>query len=566
MSIYAITQAFRSGFREAPKSLVPRKSRLWEGFQSRKTWEYSQTSSFQYNPVKRLATFASIPSCCDAGFDMDDYGAIKIWVDPKRLKVILSRFLSEKLRHSDFYPFKIESRSLSRIYELRSRIYNGYGFDEYYKPDKKNKCLFFSRYFRSPERIFGDPTAAPDAKYRCIYPYQLQPFVDNGGPEELKKFMQQVDGEKKPIVYVCAQSAENLSRLLQQYPEKVKGKIKTIVMMDAFAKKKSENGEMDIEVCQMVKESGIPYVILPSKLCANYLFPKELMQKMAANRKKLSPFGKLFHDIILSWEVHVARKKIWEIDLSGSFDTSFPILADPLSMLFALHPDCLGRLLGYSYAGKMTSPIPICDLKIERDSYNLVYDGQHKQPRWVHEYLTSNRISGSIEKTASNFKIDPLIPSALRSTTKDYCKSGFDKGHLCPSADAKYYEEAWKSTFFLSNVSPQCPEFNQGYWVKLEKHVRNLTNQYPALHVFSGPLFMSSLNKNGRRFVKYEVIGENEVAVPTHYFKVIFDENNTPIESYILPNKRIKDTTPLDKFKTTIDKIEKVAGFVFKRN
>lgn len=51
--------------------------------------------------------------------------------------------------------------------------------------------------------------------------------------------------------------------------------------------------------------------------------------------------------------------------------------------------------------------------------------------------------------------------------------------------------------------------------------------------------------------MKYEVIGSNHVAVPTHFFKVIVienDENNLEMESYVMPNKAIEKGTPLHVF------------------
>ena len=45
------------------------------------------------------------------------------------------------------------------------------------------------------------------------------------------------------------------------------------------------------------------------------------------------------------------------------------------------------------------------------------------------------------------------------------------------------------------------------------------------------------------------MIGKNFVAVPTHFFKIIFCENNDgslDIEAYVLPNTEIPDNSPLE--------------------
>ena len=70
--------------------------------------------------------------------------------------------------------------------------------------------------------------------------------------------------------------------------------------------------------------------------------------------------------------------------------------------------------------------------------------------------------------------------------------------------------------------------------------------------------------EDGKRYVKYQVIGRNNVAVPTHFFKVILIENNSgnfEILSYVLPNLPIKDV-PLKTFLVPVDSVERAAGFL----
>lgn len=55
------------------------------------------------------------------------------------------------------------------------------------------------------------------------------------------------------------------------------------------------------------------------------------------------------------------------------------------------------------------------------------------------------------------------------------------------------------------------------------------------MYVVTGPLYLPNLVENGRKYVKYEVIGSNDVAVPTHFFKVILMEKNNGCESWPYP-------------------------------
>lgn len=65
-------------------------------------------------------------------------------------------------------------------------------------------------------------------------------------------------------------------------------------------------------------------------------------------------------------------------------------------------------------------------------------------------------------------------------------------------------------------------------------------------------------------YVKYEVIGQQNVAVPTHFFKVILCEKNNEymLYSYVLPNSFINNEIPLSNYLVPLDSIERAAGFL----
>jgi endonuclease G len=66
-------------------------------------------------------------------------------------------------------------------------------------------------------------------------------------------------------------------------------------------------------------------------------------------------------------------------------------------------------------------------------------------------------------------------------------------------------------------------------------------------------------------YVTYHVIGKNNVAVPTHFFKVALIERldgNYELESYVLPNRPIEDQVQLKSFQVPMESIERAAGFL----
>ena len=88
---------------------------------------------------------------------------------------------------------------------------------------------------------------------------------------------------------------------------------------------------------------------------------------------------------------------------------------------------------------------------------------------WVYEqlHIFSESINGIAERF-SDFKEDDILPKHLRATLADYRGNGFDRGHMAPAADHRSSQEAMADTFYLSNMCPQCPQLNRGYWAMLE--------------------------------------------------------------------------------------------------
>ena len=69
--------------------------------------------------------------------------------------------------------------------------------------------------------------------------------------------------------------------------------------------------------------------------------------------------------------------------------------------------------------------------------------------------------------------------------------------------------------------------------------------------------------------MSYEVIGNPpNVAVPTHFYKVIFAEDgktggNVSLGAFVLPNARIANDKPLADFEVPIEAIERASGLEF---
>ena len=78
-------------------------------------------------------------------------------------------------------------------------------------------------------------------------------------------------------------------------------------------------------------------------------------------------------------------------------------------------------------------------------------------------------------------------------------------------------------------------------------------------------IVISRLEADGKLYVKYEVIGKNNVSVPTHFFKVVVIENDKgefEMNSFVIPNQSFPENTPLKNFLVPVETIERASGFL----
>ena len=193
-----------------------------------------------------------------------------------------------------------------------------------------------------------------------------------------------------------------------------------------------------------------------------------------------------------------------------------------------------------------------CGTLIDRPGYALGYIEYHEQAAFVIYKLTAREALTKEAKRTNRFRSDPEIPTGS-ATTADYRRSGYDRGHLAPAADMAFSVQTMADSFFMSNMSPQKPAFNRGIWKRLEEQVRQIAIREKAIYVVTGPILPKK---------KTVTIGANQVTVPTHYYKVIFDL--TPprkMIGFILPNEGSDE--PLETFAVTVDAVEKATGLNF---
>lgn len=188
-----------------------------------------------------------------------------------------------------------------------------------------------------------------------------------------------------------------------------------------------------------------------------------------------------------------------------------------------------------------------------RKGYLLAHSPEKKTPVWVIEHLTTEKASGSLSRNDA-FKADPDLPKGQRAEISDYKNSGYDKGHMAPSADMAWDEDAMAESFYLSNMVPQVGiGMNRGIWKDLEALVRKWVIKRGSVYIFTGPIYEGET---------IDDIGRNKVAVPTHLYKIVYDPGKAEAISFVMPNAKLL-STDMPKYIVTIRDIEKRTGLNF---
>jgi endonuclease G len=214
---------------------------------------------------------------------------------------------------------------------------------------------------------------------------------------------------------------------------------------------------------------------------------------------------------------------------------------------------------------------PIAVHQRTREGYVAAVDARLKIPVWVQYELSSEDLDGEAEREGRGFRQDRTLPALARAKDSDYLHSGYARGHLAPAEDMTRSEEVMADSFYFSNCAPQeGPRFNGAIWAQLEAAVRDWVEQRGRLTVITGPIFQpeplerpDGTGPTGR--VTYLVIGSGQVAVPTHFFKIVVD-TTVPDEpeamAFIMPNTDLVGHT-YDEYLRTIRQVEQATGLDF---
>jgi DNA/RNA non-specific endonuclease len=204
---------------------------------------------------------------------------------------------------------------------------------------------------------------------------------------------------------------------------------------------------------------------------------------------------------------------------------------------------------GLEVPGKLTDrPEQI----LKRVAYTASYNSDLRIPNWVAWQLTGVHTEGKNKRAGVKFHEDTDVPMP-RAVDFDYVRSGYDRGHLCPSADNRWDAIAQEQSFLLTNVCPQDHNLNVGDWHELENLCRKWAKTYGSIYVVAGPVLFKG---------KHKTIGKNKVTVPEAFFKVVLCMEGKPKAiGFVYRNE--SGNRPKSYYVNTIDDVERITGIDF---
>jgi len=196
-----------------------------------------------------------------------------------------------------------------------------------------------------------------------------------------------------------------------------------------------------------------------------------------------------------------------------------------------------------------------------KPGYVISYNSGRKVPNWVSWELNTSYLGSTPRQ--DDFRPDSTLPASLpQASLADYSGSGYDRGHMCPSADRTKTVTANSETFYLTNMIPQAGNNNRGPWAALEDYSRSLVQSGKELFIVSGGTFSSSSSTIGsgvivpdktfKVIVVLDAVGQGPGAVTT----------STRVIGVLMPNSdsQISLSAPWRNFRVSVDSIEALTG------
>lgn len=201
---------------------------------------------------------------------------------------------------------------------------------------------------------------------------------------------------------------------------------------------------------------------------------------------------------------------------------------------------------------------------MEKDQYVMSYHRDNGGPNWVSWHLDPSWLGTTPRQ--DDFRGDSSLPAGwYKVVSTSYSGSGYDRGHMCPSADRTATVADNSATFLMTNMLPQAPDNNRITWEGLEEYSRDLvTDDGDELYIISGG------------YGNAGTINSGHVLVPTYTWKVIIvlSQGSNDVSRVTTSTRTIAVWVPNQNsinhdwktYRVSVDYVESMTGYDFFSN
>lgn len=164
------------------------------------------------------------------------------------------------------------------------------------------------------------------------------------------------------------------------------------------------------------------------------------------------------------------------------------------------------------------------------NGYAVWYSAEYKGSILSVQKLTSSDLdqAETLERSNDFHGNDTIADGPLPT---DYSGSGYDRGHLTPSANMPTEEEQYAS-FNMTNMVPQTPSMNRGAVLRIENATRRLAKTFGEVYV------VTAVDYGTKRLMSGE-------SIPNRVYKAVYVPLRHQCRVYVADNLWEKSTSSI---------------------
>jgi endonuclease G, mitochondrial len=202
---------------------------------------------------------------------------------------------------------------------------------------------------------------------------------------------------------------------------------------------------------------------------------------------------------------------------------------------------------------------------IDRLQYALSYNRTQGKPNWVSWHLNASSL-GHVRRSGK-FLVDTSLPTGWPEITPgEYARTGYNRGHMCPSEHRTRTLPDNLAVFLMTNMIPQAPGNDEGPWALFEVYTKDLALQGLDLFLMAGGYgSLGTLNGAGRVTIPkttwyLAVVSKTPVTSPDQI------DENVRVIALVMPNDNTIAATRWQDYRVSVAEIESQTGLRFFSN